>query len=212
MPDYKNGKIYKLVSFLTDSIYIGSTTQSLAVRKAGHKRAYKHFLKGRYCNMSSFELIKNEDVEIILVENFPCSSKEELHKRERYFIENTENCVNKVIPTRTDKEWREENKENIQKFMKEWREKNKEKIKTVKKDYYEKNIDEMKEKHKIYNDNNKERIQEYKKNYNKEYREKNEEKWKKYQSISYNCSCGSIVKKCLKNRHEKSQKHLSTLK
>ena len=38
MPNYQNGKIYKLVNDLDDQIYIGSTTQSLAVRKGGHKR------------------------------------------------------------------------------------------------------------------------------------------------------------------------------
>jgi hypothetical protein len=37
MPNYQNAKIYKLWSPEGDDIYIGSTTQSLAVRKAGHK-------------------------------------------------------------------------------------------------------------------------------------------------------------------------------
>ena len=38
----------------------------------------------------------------------------ELHKRERYYIENNE-CVNIRIPTRTKKEYQLENKEDIKK-------------------------------------------------------------------------------------------------
>jgi hypothetical protein len=49
-----------------------------------------------------------------LVENYSCNSKKELETRERYYIENNE-CVNKNMPTRTMKEYQEENKEKIKK-------------------------------------------------------------------------------------------------
>jgi len=41
---------------------------------------------------------------ITLVEKYRCETKDELHARERYYIENNK-CVNKVIPTRTTKEY-----------------------------------------------------------------------------------------------------------
>jgi predicted GIY-YIG superfamily endonuclease len=42
MPDYSNGKIYKLVSDKTAMIYIGSTTQDLNERLSGHKNEFKN--------------------------------------------------------------------------------------------------------------------------------------------------------------------------
>jgi|GEM_PF-6668335 len=44
---YSNGKIYKLVSNHCDKPYIGSTTQPLANRKAGHRSGYKGYLDGK---------------------------------------------------------------------------------------------------------------------------------------------------------------------
>jgi|LakMenEpi03Aug12_release.lakeMendotaPanAssembly.Ray.scaffolds.fasta_scaffold1036812_2 hypothetical protein len=109
MVNYANAKIYKLVSFQTDKIYIGSTCEALSLRKAKHKANYKMFVKSQKKYTTSFEILKLGDTDIILLENCPCNSKEELHKRERYFIENTPNCVNKNIPTRKQKEYYETN-------------------------------------------------------------------------------------------------------
>ena len=41
MPNYKNGKMYKLICNNTGKIYIGSTTVLLCKRLAGHVNAYK---------------------------------------------------------------------------------------------------------------------------------------------------------------------------
>jgi len=40
MPDYQNGKIYKIWSPEGDDIYIGSTTEILCRRLAAHKSNY----------------------------------------------------------------------------------------------------------------------------------------------------------------------------
>jgi predicted GIY-YIG superfamily endonuclease len=93
---YEKGKIYKLVDNTNGNIYIGSTIQSLSKRKSQHKEI-KNKCKSKL-------IINNGDYDIILIENYPCSSKEELFARERYFIENIE-CINKMIPGRTKKEW-----------------------------------------------------------------------------------------------------------
>ena len=37
MPNYQNGKIYKIHSYQTDDIYIGSTTNTLSRRFSEHK-------------------------------------------------------------------------------------------------------------------------------------------------------------------------------
>ena len=41
MPNYQNGKIYKLVSPHTDEIYIGSTVARLCKRFGNHKNLVK---------------------------------------------------------------------------------------------------------------------------------------------------------------------------
>ena len=133
MVNYNNSKIYKLVSFQTDKIYVGSTTQSLTTRKSEHKSNYKRWINGSYNYVSSFELIHFDDCDIILLEECPCKNKMELHKREREYIEKLD-CVNKVIPTRTKKEYNNEHREYQKQYNKQYREDNKDKLRE-----YEKN-------------------------------------------------------------------------
>jgi hypothetical protein len=197
MPNYQNGKIYKLVSFQTDKIYIGSTTQSLAVRKAEHVKKYKHFLAGKGNYTTSYELIKLGDVDIVLIENFPCNSKEELHKQERFYIENFKNCSNKNIPTRTSKEYYEHHKEKLTKMNKE---------------YYEKHKDEIKEYKKEWAEDNKDKIKEYKKEWVLANKDKAKASAKKYKQKIFTCSCGATMTQSSKSRHEKRQVHLNSLK
>ena len=115
--DYSKGKIYKIVCNTTGLIYVGSTIQKLCERLRGHRTDYKSYLKGKQHYTTSFDIIKNDNYEIILIENCPCNSKDELHREERKYIESIR-CVNKVIPTRTNKEHYENNKDK----MKDYRE------------------------------------------------------------------------------------------
>ena len=113
MVNYQNGKIYKLVSDNSDKVYYGSTTKKLYDRKAGHMYCYRKYLEGdksRPC--SSFEVIKEGDLRIVLLENYPCEDKSQLIEREMLYIKNNP-CVNKKIPTRTKKQWYEDNKEKL---------------------------------------------------------------------------------------------------
>jgi predicted GIY-YIG superfamily endonuclease len=105
MPNYQNGKIYKIVDNTNDNVYIGSTTLKPSQRLVQHRSGYKSYCKNtKLSNVKSFDIIKNKDYDIVLMENYPCSTKEELHARERYYIEQNV-CVNKTIPCRTDKEY-----------------------------------------------------------------------------------------------------------
>ena len=113
MPDYKNGKIYKLWSPEGDDIYIGSTTISLSRRKAKHKSQN---------NTSKILFEKYTDVRIELLEEYPCDNKEQLLKKEGEYIRNN-NCVNRCIAGTTRKEqnknYYENNKEKINENNKE---------------------------------------------------------------------------------------------
>ena len=95
MVNYELGKIYKIVCNLTGKVYVGSTCETtVAKRLSKHFDAYKRYLKGNYRYVSSFEVISENCYEIVLIENFPCVSKDELHARERYWSNQIE-CVNK---------------------------------------------------------------------------------------------------------------------
>jgi hypothetical protein len=130
MPDYNKGKIYAIKSYQTDKLYIGSTTQLLSARLGKHKTDCKDN-KG-----TSKHILQYDDAYIVLIENCPCNNKEELGKRERYYIEqNIKNCVNVRLPTRKQKEYKETNKEKIKEYGRKYAELNKEQ----KKEYYQKN-------------------------------------------------------------------------
>jgi len=120
---YKNGKIYRIVSpSHPELVYYGSTTQTLSQRMAGHRRSFKNEASG----ITSKKVLQYEDAMIILVENCPCNSKEELNKKEKEYIINNE-CVNKVVPFRTMEEARE--------VKQKYKQDNKEKIAEQRKDY-----------------------------------------------------------------------------
>ena len=189
MPDYSKSKIYKIICSETQQIYIGSTTQPLSKRLSQHKKGSttaKNFIEPK----------------IYLVETVCCDTKEELHARERYYIENIE-CVNLMIPGRTYNEWIEKNKEIIAEKKKDYHEKNKEKIAQRKKDYYEKNKDTISEKYKVYREENKDIIAEkFKKRY-----EENKDTISEKKKVKYTCECGSTLRKSDIRQHERTKKH-----
>ena len=151
--DYSKGKIYKLTTIHNpDLVYYGSTVNPLYKRKGQHKGKFK---SGRliYSSSKLFEL-GVDDVQITLVEYVNCNNKEELLKRERFYIENN-NCVNKNIPNRTGKEFYKEKKEFYKEYYKNYYEENKDKIKDKQKQNYEENKDKFKEKNKLNYEKNK---------------------------------------------------------
>ena len=100
----KNGKIYKIVCNETGIEYIGSTIKLyLCSRISEHKGKYKAWLKGttkNYC--SSYKCFEKDNYSIVLLEKFPCTSRDELHARERKYIENNSKCCNLLMPNRKD--------------------------------------------------------------------------------------------------------------
>ena len=156
MPDYKQGKIYKIVCNVTGKIYIGSTIETLARRLTGHRATYKHFKEGKGKYITSFQIIEQGEFDIVLIENCPCESKEELLRRERYFIESLE-CVNKQHPTRTTKEYIQDNIDKIRERRKQYCLDNIEKITERKKQYRIDNIEKTKQ----YRIDNREKTKQY---------------------------------------------------
>jgi len=170
---YSRGKIYRLICDTTGLVYIGSTIEKLSRRLSKHRADYKRFLNKKQHFISSYKILENDNYKIILIVNFPCNSKEELHREERKYIE-TMDCINKIIPTRTNKEYKQQNKEHFKEYHKQYREENKEQIKIKKQEYYHENKERLHIKNKEYNENNKDKIKEN----TKEYRENNKEQIK----------------------------------
>jgi hypothetical protein len=93
-------------------------------------------LKGTHDYVSSFEILKNNNYEIKLLEE--CDNEIQMCEREDYYIINFP-CVNKYrarVPGRTRKEYREANKEKISEYNKEYHEANRKQILEKKKQKY----------------------------------------------------------------------------
>tara|TARA_R110000787_G_scaffold286081_1_gene403275 strand:+ start:606 stop:1232 length:627 start_codon:yes stop_codon:yes gene_type:complete len=199
MINYQQGRIYKIINTDTnDIVYVGSTTQQLSHRYTKHKH-------------------KAPNHKIILIENYPCNSKEELCMKEQQFIEQKTNLLNKLKAYRSEeqkkeykKEWRKNNKEyyiewcknnkeQIKEKTKEWREENKKKYKEYQKEYRENNKTEISEKAKTNYENNKTKILEKQKKYNEDNKEHLKEK--------INCEfCNCLSSRIHLKRHQKSIK------
>ena len=186
MPDYSKGKIYKIYNdSIPDKVYYGSTVNTLTKRFGQHKDKF------HLC--TSKQLFPN--AKIVLVEKIPCNDKDELTKRERWYIENNE-CVNKYIPGRTQKEYREDNKDK----KKQYYQANKKKFSEQSKKWSEDNKDKIKEKRKKYRETNKEKIKEKQNQYYETKKEK------------IGCKvCKSMVSKGNFSQHCKTKKHQSNL-
>jgi hypothetical protein len=100
MVNYQQAKIYEIVSDMTRDIYVGSTCLSLEDRFKDHKYSLTRWNNGKGSYFTSFKLLEYSDASIRLIEHYPCNSQEELHKRERYWIESLRHTVNKCVPFR----------------------------------------------------------------------------------------------------------------
>ena len=174
------GFVYKLCCIDPEikEIYVGST-KNLRVRKNQHKHYCNNENEKKY-NFNVYQFIRANggfnNWSIIQLERVEFNTKYELHARERYYIELLKAGLNKFIPTRTYKEYSEENKEHIKERQKSYREQNKENIQESSKTYFKENKEKCIEYAKKYYDDNKEIINDKK----KLYREKNKEKIKEY--------------------------------
>ena len=146
---------------------------------ARHRTDYKRFLKcGKGSHIRSYDLFNEygiENCKIELIEYYKCDTVQELRRKEGEHIKNTE-CVNKRVDGRTQKEYREDNKDRVQARDKvrwiTYYQEHKEEIIAQKSEYREKNRDTINEKAKAYYEANKEKVNEQA----KKYREKTEMK------------------------------------
>ena len=144
-----DSKIYRIVCNTTGKQYIGSTTkEKLSMRLSQHVYDYKKYLKNKFHYISSYEIIEGANYEIVLIESYPCNSKDELHSRERFHIETNE-CVNKVIPSsnrvETRRRYYNSNKDKVAEYNRQYCIDNKERKIEYRRQYYQANKERIAE-------------------------------------------------------------------
>ncbi len=189
-------KIYKIIDNTNGNIYVGSTKSTLKLRLQNHVRHYKQSKKTTttsdkkknvFC--SSFDIIKNENYAIELIEEGKFNIKE----REQYYIDNLD-CVNKYNAIKDkdykknwyiknkdqiltkQKHYAEDNADKIKEYQKKYIEDNKDKIKIKQTEWLTQNKDKKKETDKQYYEQNRERIIERQRQYKEANRERINEK------------------------------------
>ena len=186
MNRYQNGKVYKIIA-PDETIYIGSTIQTLNERFGGHKRSFKALKSGKNIRGTTvFELFEKYGVEecrIELIEAYPCDSKKDLEHREGEIIK-TIDCVNKVVAGRTSEEYRLDNAEKLKDKFKQFYESNKPREIERVKQYYIENSDKVKERAKEYAKLNKEYIAERKKEWRLENNELVKEQKRRWRELN----------------------------
>ena len=190
--DYSNTIIYKLCckDITITEIYIGHTTD-MRKRKYRHKSSCNNEITKGY-NYYVYEFIRNnggwDNWDMIEIERFEAIDGNDARKKERYYIEELKATLNNKLPTQTQKEYQEKNKEVIDERNKIYRKTHKE---------------EIKERNKIHYENNKEIISIKK----KEYAENNKEYFKSYYTEKIECECGCLTRRGDLARHMKTKKH-----
>ena len=197
---YSKGKIYKIISPSNpDLVYYGSTIQKLCVRMSSHRCGIKN-------TCSSKNILQYDDAKIILVETYPCKSKEELISKEAEYIRNN-NCVNKMIPGRTRQEYYQDNKDELKEKKQAYNEMNKEKIQKYNAEYRSSNRQYMSQLKKKYYEDRKVEISEER----KDYYIANKEKIKAQKATLIDCECGVKVTSSYLSDHRKRKLHIDNL-
>ena len=185
MVKYNESIIYKICcnDVNVTEIYVGSTT-SFRVRKCAHKSRYNN---GGDFYVYQFIRSNNgwDNWSMIEIERYNATDKQDLHKRERYWIEELKASLNKYRAYVTI----DEKKESLKEYSKE---------------YYQEHKEQIKGFRQVYIQNNKEQI----KGYQQVYRQNNKEQIAKHRSEKITCICGSMFTKYKKKRHERSIKHI----
>lgn len=161
---------------------------------------------------TSYKVIeKGNYYDIVLIEKYPCNSKEELHARERHYSQ-TIPCVNKINnqglfnglgKTQYNKQYNEQHKEEQ---YKKYCEEHKDQLKEYKQHYYEQHKDKHKVQMKLYHEQHKDHHKVLMKQYRDQhkeqmirYRDQHKEQIKIYKSTLIYCQCG-----CNYTRNNKS--------
>ena len=177
--DYKNGKVYCIRNSLDNDLYVGSSCQPLCKRWQKHKDSLTTYKKDRklYSKMNELGV---DNFYIELIEEYPCDNVEQLRRREGEIIREWKPILNKQIAGRTEKEWREDNKEYLKEQKKVYEQENKERLSEYRKQYHQEHREEQNQKNKEYKENNREEVLRKKREHHHKNKDKISEQKKQY--------------------------------
>ena len=154
MNKYSESKIYKIVNSKTNLCYIGSTTNTLFNRFKSHLHSYNN---GNLTTTAKklFDIDVNS-CSIELLQNYACNNRRELHLQEGKFIKLFQPyVVNKKIEGRSQREYKNEHKQEIAEYQKNYKLHHTDDLKRNLRKYYMKNREVIIEKSKLYYHNKK---------------------------------------------------------
>lgn len=143
--DFQKSVIYRIAcrDLEIKDCYVGSTT-NLSQRKKSHKSECK------LSHVRVYTFIREhggwDNWEVVLVEAYPCANIDELLARERHHVERLGATLNSRVPSRTLKEWGQQNREVVLKHKATYREGHRDEIKASTKERYVANQEHNKEK------------------------------------------------------------------
>lgn len=173
MPDYNQCYVYK-ISSKNENIpqcYIGSTT-NLKKRLYNHRNSTNNEKNNNY-NMELYKFIRNnggfDEFKFEILEELCCENKKELHTIEKNYIIQNNNLLNLKIPTRTQKQYYDDNKIKLNEYQKKLRSEN------IKK-YGDEYLNKKREYQIEYQNNNRQKTRDY----SNKWTRNNKEHCKKY--------------------------------
>jgi hypothetical protein len=119
----RTGYVYKLVCSDVEitECYVGSTT-NLRIRKNEHKSCCNNANSKKY-NLPVYQFIRDhggfQNWVMVAVCELEFEARMELNACEREWIENLKATLNRIVPTRTDKEYRLDNADKKKQYRKD---------------------------------------------------------------------------------------------
>ena len=132
MTDYSKTVIYKITCNdpTVIDIYVGHTVK-FTNRKQNHKY-YCNNNKSPHHNLLIYQTIREnggwDNWTMVEVEKFPCENKTKAIVRERYWYKQLNGTMNSNVPSRTLKEYRQDNKDKIAEYNTQYYQDNKEQL------------------------------------------------------------------------------------
>ena len=165
MPDYSKTIIYKIQHEDNEElVYVVSTTD-FTKRKCRHKYI-SNKPNDKFHNLKIYKMIDDNGgwscFKMVQIKEFPCNNKREAQLEEDHIMLELKANMNDRRASRSRKEWRNDNKEQLAQKDKQ---------------YYKNNQEKLKEQNKDYSENNKEQIAKYQKEYQKNITKKTKNKY-----------------------------------
>ena len=111
MPNYQEGKIYKIYNTINDEICVGSTTQKLCERMREHRNRHRNDERSDTTVYKAFSEHGIDNFFIELIEKRPCNDIEGLRRKEGEYMKLLKPSLNKYLAGRTRQEYRDTHKE-----------------------------------------------------------------------------------------------------